>query len=233
MLGRIKNWREFQHYKDRNPPWIKLHWSILASEDWVSGDDRTRVLAIACLLLASRTDGEIDLSERGIRYIQRVAYLNSRPDFKPLIDSGFLELQADASGAQAEFRPETETETEEEREEEKRVTDVTLVEQRDETSRDSTTRIPVKRIIDHLNEVAGTRFRHNTEATRRHVQARFREGFTLADFIAVIDHKARDWGGDPEMTKYLRPQTLFGTKFESYLQESNRPSANDRSWLEP
>ena len=31
----IKNWHKFQHYKDRNPPWIKLHYEILTRPDWV------------------------------------------------------------------------------------------------------------------------------------------------------------------------------------------------------
>lgn len=95
LAYRVKNWRQFQHYKDRNPPWIKLHFSLLASEDWVSLDDASRVLAVACMLVASRNEGEIDGSDRGLAYLQRVAYLNKKPNLKPLIECGFLE---DASG---------------------------------------------------------------------------------------------------------------------------------------
>jgi hypothetical protein len=109
---RIRNWAEFQHYKDRNPPWIKLHFELLSSADWVMLDDASRVLAVACMLLASRSGGEIDGSEQGLRYMKRVAYLNSSPDLSPLVQCGFLEPLADASTMQADARPETETETE-------------------------------------------------------------------------------------------------------------------------
>ena len=83
----IPNWREFQHYKDRNPPWIKLHFEIFTSRTWVSLDDRSRVLAIACMLVASRNDGKVPNDPA---YIQRVAYMHKPPDFTPLIDIGFL-----------------------------------------------------------------------------------------------------------------------------------------------
>lgn len=121
MKYQIKNWAEYQHYKDRNPSWIKLHASLLSSEDWVVLDDASRVLAVACMLIAAKTDNEIDTSSLGAKYIQRVAYLNTEPDFNPLIECGFLkpckQMLADASTVQADARPEkrreeTEKETE-------------------------------------------------------------------------------------------------------------------------
>lgn len=112
MKYRVRNWHQFQHYKDRNPPWIKLHFSLLSSPDWVMLDDASRVLAIACMLIASRNDGEIDGSANGLAYLKRVAYLNKQPTLKPLIECGFLEcasgMLADASALQANARPETE-----------------------------------------------------------------------------------------------------------------------------
>lgn len=106
----VKNWRQFQHYKDRNPPWIKLHFSILSSKDWVVLDDASRVLAIACMLVASRSEGEIDGSEAGLDYLQRVAYLKRKPSLKSLIDCGFLEPASGCKQMLADARPETETE---------------------------------------------------------------------------------------------------------------------------
>ena len=120
MKYRVKEWDTYQHYKDRNPPWIKLHFALLTSRTWVTLDDASRVLAVAIMLLASRTDGEVDASEAGLAYLQRLAYLNSPPDLKPLIDNGFLVPLADASNLHANARPETETETEEETEERER-----------------------------------------------------------------------------------------------------------------
>lgn len=114
MKYRIRNWSEYQHYKKRNPPWIKLHFSLLSSPDWVMLDDESRVLAIACMLVASKRNGEIDGSERGLNYLKRVAYLHSYPDLQPLVDLGFIEpLQADASTLQADARPEESREEEE------------------------------------------------------------------------------------------------------------------------
>lgn len=117
MVLRVRNWEEFQHYKDRCPPWIKLHFALLTSEDWVLWDDASRVLAVACMLLASRNNGEIPANPG---YIRRVAYLNCEPNFKPLIDCGFLvydDVLADASNLLAictteERREDTEKETE-------------------------------------------------------------------------------------------------------------------------
>ncbi len=95
----IRNWSQFQHYHDRNPPWIKLHYDLLSSADWVSlRDDASRTLAIACMLIASRHEGKIPDSA----YVERVAYLNSKPNFKPLVEVGFLDVIADASAALAD-----------------------------------------------------------------------------------------------------------------------------------
>jgi hypothetical protein len=99
-------------YRDRNPPWIKLHWALLSSRDWVALDDASRVLAIACMLVASRNEGLVPVDPT---YIKRVAYLNQTPNFKPLIECGFLEsastMLADARLETEGARPETETET--------------------------------------------------------------------------------------------------------------------------
>ena len=102
----IKNWKDYQHYKDRNPPWIKLHFSILSSQDWVMLDDNSKLLAVVCMLLASRKEGQIDGSEDGLAYLQRVAYLKKRPDLNPLIKCGFLEYASGCKQLQANDRPE-------------------------------------------------------------------------------------------------------------------------------
>lgn len=110
----VTHWRDFQHYRDRNPPWIKLHFSLLSSRDWVMLDDASRVLAIACMLIASRNDGRVPADPD---YVKRVAYLHKRPDFNPLIECGFLvdasgckQMLADARPEERQRRGETETE---------------------------------------------------------------------------------------------------------------------------
>lgn len=111
---RIKNWSRYQHYKDRNPPWIKLHFTTLSSRDWVMLNDTERVLAIACMLLASQSDMENGEFIADPDYFQRVAYLSTKPDFNPLIKSGFLEVvKADDSGCKRTLaKATTETEAE-------------------------------------------------------------------------------------------------------------------------
>jgi len=78
-------------------------------------------------------------------------------------------------------------------------------------------RIPYKEIIDYLNEKADTEFKATVGVTRRYIKARWNEGFRLEDFKKVIDKKVRQWKHKPDMVEFLRPTTLFGTKFEAYL----------------
>lgn len=77
----------------------------------------------------------------------------------------------------------------------------------------------IKNIIDYLNSVCGTRYKHTTDKTKTHIKARLREGFTLEDFMVVIDKKSKEWVGT-ELEKFLRPETLFGNKFEGYLNQT-------------
>lgn len=71
-------------------------------------------------------------------------------------------------------------------------------------------------IIGTLNAQAGTKYKPTTAKTKSCIHARLQEGFTLEDFFTVISKKCAEWLGT-EYEKYLRPETLFGTKFESYL----------------
>ncbi|WP_370773405.1 conserved phage C-terminal domain-containing protein [Clostridium sp.] len=74
------------------------------------------------------------------------------------------------------------------------------------------------RIIDYLNKKADTRYRSTTKKNKDLIKARINEGFTEDDFIKVIDNKVKEWA-NTDMEKYLRPETLFGTKFEGYLNQ--------------
>lgn len=78
--------------------------------------------------------------------------------------------------------------------------------------------IPYAEIIEHLNTICNTKFRASTTKTKSLIKARFNEGFNLNDFKKVIQVKSSQWLNS-DMEKYLRPETLFGTKFEGYLNE--------------
>lgn len=76
--------------------------------------------------------------------------------------------------------------------------------------------------VKYLNLRNGTKYRSSSKKTQACVRARVREGFTVADFKAVIDFKVDQWGADEKMSEYLRPETLFGPKFEGYLQNAQK-----------
>jgi uncharacterized phage protein (TIGR02220 family) len=79
----------------------------------------------------------------------------------------------------------------------------------------------IRIIIDFLNLTTGSSYRKSSKKTQKHINARLKEGFTLEDFKNVIEKKQKSWTGT-EWEKFLRPETLFGTKFESYLQEKEQ-----------
>lgn len=77
----------------------------------------------------------------------------------------------------------------------------------------------IKDIINYLNSILSTKYRYTTANTQRHIKARLSEGRTFEDFKTVIDKKAKEWKGT-EMEKFLCPDTLFGSKFEKYLNQN-------------
>ena len=88
---------------------------------------------------------------------------------------------------------------------------------KDIVEQSSTTPRPYEEIVQYLNQKTNKNFKHTSKVTQRHIRARLAEGFTVSDFKQVIDNKCNDWLRDQKMKEYLRPETLFGTKFESYL----------------
>ena len=72
--------------------------------------------------------------------------------------------------------------------------------------------------IAYLNQVANKRYKF-VDKTKRLLLARFKEGYTLEDFKQVIDIKTAEWKDSPEFSKYLRLETLFGSKFDGYLNQ--------------
>lgn len=74
-------------------------------------------------------------------------------------------------------------------------------------------------VISYLNQKIGSRYSPTSKDTKSHISARLKEGYTVEDFKTVIDKKTDEWLGDPKMCQFLRPKTLFGTKFESYLNQ--------------
>ena len=91
---------------------------------------------------------------------------------------------------------------------------------RDIVEQSTTTPIPYSEIVDYLNMKVGSNYKSTSKKTQSLIKARFNEKFTIDDFKKVIDIKSSQWLKDNKMKSYLRPETLFGTKFESYLNEA-------------
>lgn len=189
----IRNWREFQHYSDRNPPWIKLHLNLLTSSDWVMSSDETRLLAIVCMLIGSRNEGVIPNDPE---YIQRVAYLSDTPDLSALVSCGFL---VDASVC-----------------EQKKADATVSVSVLKNKEREKKLESDVSEILEYLCSVTGKRFTNDSE-----IRACLkRDRPTVEDAKLVIDYKWEEWK-DTEMRKHLNPTTPFRKKhFMAYLDEA-------------
>lgn len=83
-------------------------------------------------------------------------------------------------------------------------------------------------VVSYLNEKAGTKYKASSSKTKTLVNARIRDGYGLEDFKTVIDKKCAEWLGT-DYEKFLRPETLFGTKFEGYLNQKTGAGQNGRN----
>lgn len=99
-----------------------------------------------------------------------------------------------------------------------------------EPEKEKSKKIPYEKIIDYLNRKTNSHYRPTSKATRRLIKARYNEGFTDIDFKTVIDKKCAEWLQDGNMVQYLRPETLFGTKFEAYLNQPDTGPISRRNF---
>lgn len=88
---------------------------------------------------------------------------------------------------------------------------------------------PTEEVVNHLNHRLGTKYKPTTQATRKLIKARLEEGFTVEDMKLVIDKKATEWVGNPKMAQFLRPDILFGNKFEGYLNAQSSPQTRQNN----
>ena len=112
----IVNWEKYQHYKHRNPPWIKLYHAILDDYQYGCLQDASKLLLISLFLLASRTGNSIPADKK---WIQNKAMIKGEIDFKPLLDAGFITINGyckhDASNVLASCQQNADSETETEK----------------------------------------------------------------------------------------------------------------------
>jgi len=109
-----KNWTKFQHYKDRNPPWIKLHRDLLIDKTFMRLPTASKALAPLLWLLASESiDGIFDADFDQLEFRLRFTEKELTSGLKPLIEHGFfIDASTMLSASLQDAIPETETETE-------------------------------------------------------------------------------------------------------------------------
>lgn len=114
-----KGWSSFQHYTNRNPPWIKLHKSLLDNFEFQCLPVASRALAPMLWLLASEfQDGAIPLDPAKLAFRLRLSEAELNDALKPLISEGFFECYHNASAALAPCKPGAMLEKEKEKEKE-------------------------------------------------------------------------------------------------------------------
>lgn len=102
MALHVKNWKEFQHYRGRRPPWIKLHRPLLDDFEFSALPVASQAIAIRVWLFASESaDGSIPSDLKKLSYRFRMTEREVVAAVKPLIDNGFLDGYLDASDSLA------------------------------------------------------------------------------------------------------------------------------------
>lgn len=97
----IKNWEQFQHYKHRDPPWIKLYHSLLDDYEYGCLQDASKLLLMSLYMLASRTNNNIPADPD---WIKQKGMLLGNIDLEPLITSGFISVNGNASEVLAQCK---------------------------------------------------------------------------------------------------------------------------------
>lgn len=92
-IARVKGWGDFQHYKDRSPPWIKLHRKLLDNYDFAMLPVASKALAPLLWLVAAETvDGTVQVDPDWLAFRVKMSVEEVQAGLPPLFDKGFLEL---------------------------------------------------------------------------------------------------------------------------------------------
>jgi uncharacterized phage protein (TIGR02220 family) len=206
-----KNWNEFQQYKDRKPQWIKFHRDLLNDFAYSNVHINTKAtLPLLWLLACEYENGIINATVEEIAFRIHIDKSIVLSAIEELIDKKFFTLVQECT---EEYKSVPREEKRRDKEE---------IEKED-------IYIPFVEIINHLNLKANTKYKATGTKTKELIKARFNDGFTLEDFIVVIDKKTNEWISDKKMSVYLRPETLFSNKFEGYLNQVVAKSKLDLS----
>lgn len=103
----------------------------------------------------------------------------------------------------------------------------------DNNEKNEKNNILVAEIISYLNEKTDKNFKSGVAKNRDLIKARLKEGYSVEDFKKVIDIKVAEWLNDENMSKFLRPETLFSNKFEGYLNQKPKQEVKKRIKKDP
>ena len=175
-------------------------------------------------MLSAITDTNIDIVKNAVKIFCELGLMQ-------IFDDGtiFLPQVPEMTGKESESAERVRNYRQRVKEKEKTLAlqcngDVTKSNDNKEKEKDKQRIETIKEIIEYMNNKTGSKYKPSTKTTKDSINARLNEGFTIDDFKSVIDKQYAKWH-NTEWEQYLRPQTLFGTKFESYL---NAPSTTKK-----
>lgn len=202
---KIKNWDKWQTYRsDRGqPPWIKIHRRLMRNVEWVSLSDAERGQLVAIWLLGADHNGVIPASPE---IIKKLCFMSEPLNISKFKKLGFIENGWRQSDAKVTPTCHTKSRSRSRGDKSKEDTK-------------SSNPPPYEQIISDLNDVTSRSFSLKCEKTKTLIKSRWREGYRLEDFKYVHRVKFREWSKDVKMTKFLRPETLYGTKFDGYRNQ--------------
>ena len=222
MQYRIKNWEQFQHFKDRLPPWIKVYRSLLDDPDWHALDGEDAKVLVMLWLVASEDKLKVGTLPASNKLAFRLR-MNESTLIQTISRLYHWVEQVDINLISPRYRddaPETETETE---------TETDIMSGKPSALPDASSLSSQKNgqhynpqareVLEFLNAKTGRHYQP-VDANLKLIVARLKEGASVADCRAVVAKKCREWSTDEKMSDYLRPATLFNaTKFAQYRGE--------------
>jgi len=217
---RIKNWKKFQHYKDRCPPWIKLHTELLYDvHGYLSLSDKAKLTLLHCWLAAGLTwnpEKEVEpLLPSSPTRLRQLIQLSFRITSSKLESAGYLiPVPNDYNNLRPEDASISLAENKHPREQRLEVRE--HKELKSKTSGNGEDKIPFSDIVDDFNEVARTSYGFETKEIRKLIKARWKDGYLFGDFEKV-HRNMKHWAVDTKMREHYNPYTLYTEKFEKYL----------------
>jgi hypothetical protein len=179
---RVKNWEEHQHYKDRNPPWIKLHRALLADYEFCQLADDAKAHLLLIWVLASQSEGRVPADPA---FLAHKIGARKRPRLDELIRAGFLIPEQDASTVLADRKQDASESLSLARSQEKRTTTTEAETEAEKSTRASPKlRLPANfAISERVRKWAEREGHSRLEAHFAHFVGKARaKGYTYADW---------------------------------------------------